>query len=130
MDAAPATVVDSNSNPSATTRRAVTVATGALADATIRRWYSGANTGPGLRGGSFTATGDGPVRLDLTSVRFVEDATVDGTATWDLATGAIRGDLVVRRRGARPIRVNVRWTQRSRAARARAGAASLTLPAP
>jgi pimeloyl-ACP methyl ester carboxylesterase len=129
-DAAPATVVDGNSNPSATTLRAVTVATGALADATVRRWYSGANAGPGLRGGSFTATGDGPVRLELTRVRFVEDATVDGTATWDVATGAIRGALVVRRRGARPIRVNVHWTQRSRAARARAGAASLTLPAP
>lgn len=120
----------SGRDPGADARRAVTVAAGALADATIRRWYSGAARGPGLRGGSFTASGDSVVRLKLRRVRFVRDATVSGTGSWRLSNGAVRGALVVRIAGGRSVRVRVAWKQRSRLARARAGGATLTLPAP
>jgi pimeloyl-ACP methyl ester carboxylesterase len=127
--AAPATVV-SGPDPGIAARRAVTVAAGALADATIRRFYSGARRGPGLRGGAFTAAGDTRVRLGLRAIRFAADATVDGTGAWRPATGAVHGRLTVRGPGAGRVTVTVDWTQRSPSARARVGGAVLTLPAP
>jgi hypothetical protein len=127
--AAPARVV-AGPDPGEATRRAVTVAAGALADATIRRYYSGADRGPGLRGGSFTAKGESSVRFVLRGVRFVGDATVDGTGSWDPATGGVFGMLRVAAAGGAPVEVEVEWTQRSRIARARVGASGLTLPAP
>ena len=102
----------------------------ALADATIRRYYSGADRGPGLRGGTFTARGDEVVRLALRGVRFVRDATVDGTGSWDPSTGGVFGTVTVAAGNGTRVRVEVEWTQRSRVARARAGASRLTLPAP
>ena len=65
LGAASRATLVSGPDPGAQARRAATVAAGALADATVRRFYSGAARGPGLRGGSFTARGDGPVRLRL-----------------------------------------------------------------
>jgi hypothetical protein len=120
----------SGSDPGVEARRAATVAAGALADATVRRFYSGAARGPGLRGGSFTARGDGPVRFRLRRVRFVRDATVDGRASWRPSTGAAAGTLSVELPGDGKVRVSVSWNQRSRFAQARIGAAALTLPAP
>jgi hypothetical protein len=120
----------SGSDPGIEARRAATVAAGALADATVRRFYSGAARGPGLRGGSFTARGDGPVRFRLRRVRFVRDATVDGRASWRPSTGAAAGTLSVELPDDGKVRVSVSWNQRSRFAQARIGAAVLTLPAP
>ena len=127
--AIPARVV-AGPDPGDVARRAVTVAAGALADATIRRYYSGADRGPGLRGGTFTARGDEVVRLALRGVRFVRDATVDGTGSWDPSTGGVFGTVTVAAGNGTRVRVEVEWTQRSRVARARAGASRLTLPAP
>jgi hypothetical protein len=70
------------------------------------------------------------VRLQLHRVRFVADAAVDGRGTWRLSTGATRGTLAVRLPNDDVVRVRVAWDQRSRLARARVGAARLTLPAP
>jgi TAP-like protein len=129
-DATPATLL-SGPDPGLSARRAVTVAAGALADAPVRRFYSGAGRGPGLRGGSFTARGESVVRLRLRRVRFVRDATVDGTGSWRPSDGAVRGTLVVRTAGAEPVRiVRLAWKQRSRRAHAVVGAATLELPAP
>jgi hypothetical protein len=120
----------SGSDPGAGARRAATVAAGALADATVRRFYSGAARGPGLRGGSFTARGDGPVHFRLRRVRFVRDAIVDGRASWQPSTGAAAGTLSVKLPSGAKIRVSVSWNQRSGFAQARIGGAALTLPAP
>jgi hypothetical protein len=128
-NASPATLA-SGADPGIDARRAVTVAAGALADATARYFYSGAARGPGLRGGSFTARGDGPVRLRFRRIRFVRDATVDGSGSWRLSTGAAAGTLSVELPNDAKVRVRVSWDQRSRLASARVGAAVLTLPAP
>jgi hypothetical protein len=127
--ATPATVL-SGPDPGEDGRRAVTVATGALGDAIMRWYYSSARHGPGLRGGNFTAAPGGSVRFQLRGVRFVSDATVDGTGTWQFGTARVHGNLVVSRAGAAPVRVTVDWTQRVSTALATVGSASLTLPAP
>jgi pimeloyl-ACP methyl ester carboxylesterase len=123
-DATPATLV-SGPDPGLTARRAATIAAGALADATIRRYYSGGKVGPGLRGGRFTATGDQLVRLRLIGVAFTEDTLVSGPATWRPATGEVNGTLTVA-----GVKVGLHWTQASAAATATVGGAVLTLPAP
>jgi hypothetical protein len=64
-------------------------------------------------------------------VRFVSDATVDGSGTWQTSgSGRFHGDLVVSRPGAAPVHVTVDWNQRVSTALATVGGASLTLPAP
>ncbi len=128
-DAAAASLV-SGPDPGLPARRAATVAAGALADATIRRVYSSASKGPGLRGGTFTATGDDPARFHLHAIRFVGDATVDGTAIWTPSAGAAAGTLTVRTPSGARIVVGLRWTQRSTTARATVGGSVLSLPAP
>ena len=127
--ATPATLV-SGPDPGVQSRRAVTVAAGALADAPVRYWFSGAARGPGLRGGSFTAKGYPFVRLRLRSVRFAGDAPVSGTGSWRLSDGATRGTLAVRLPSGGVVHVKLSWTQRSLLARARVGSSILSLPAP
>lgn len=130
LRAASAATVVAGPDPGIDARRAATVAAGALADAVIRRVYSSAAKGAGLRGGSFTVAGDDPARLTLRGVRFVRDATVDGRATWRAASGSATGTLTVRVPGGRRIAVGLTWTQRSTVARATIGRSTLRLPAP
>ncbi len=127
--AAPATLV-SGPDPGRPARRAATVAAGALADATIRRFLSGSARGPGLRGGGFRARGDELVHLRLSRSLFVGNAAVSGRGGWRPATGAVRGSLSVMLPDDSVVKVRVAWTQRSQYARARIGAATLSLPAP
>jgi hypothetical protein len=107
-------------------RRAVTIAAGALADATIRQTATGDRRGAGLRGGRWSHHGS---RFALRAVRFVSDATVSGTGRYTFEGGATRGRLIVRAHGLR-VRVDLAWDQRSEQARARVGTTRLTLPAP
>ena len=109
-------------------RRAATVAAGALGDAIIRRFYSGVDTGPGLRGGSFVSAGQGEFKLS--GVRFVSDAPASGTGEQDAASTAATGDLTVTTPAGAKVRVRLSWSQRSTSAAAKIGAATLSLPAP
>jgi TAP-like protein len=128
-DAAAATPV-SGPDPGLQSRRAVTVAAGALADAPVRYWFSGVVRGSGLRGGSFTAKGYPFVRLRLRRVRFAGDVTVSGRGSWRLSDGATRGTLAVELPNDDVVHVALSWNQRSRLARARVGGSTLSLPAP
>ena len=128
-DAASATLT-AGPDPGATARQAVTVAAGALADATIRRYYSGVARGPGLRGGTFTVKEGNPQRFTLRKVRFVGDATVSGTGTWRFSDGAIAGTLTVKPASGAAVRVSVSWRQRSTLAIATVGKSTLSVPAP
>jgi pimeloyl-ACP methyl ester carboxylesterase len=128
-DAAPATLV-SGPDPGLERRRAVSVAAGALADAPVRFWFSGAARGSGLRGGSFTAKGYPFVRLRLRRVLFAADAPVSGAGSWRLSDGATRGTLTVLLPDDDVAHVRLAWNQRSRLARAHVGGSTLTLPAP
>jgi pimeloyl-ACP methyl ester carboxylesterase len=107
-------------------RRAVTIAAGALADATIRQTATGDRRGAGLRGGRWIHHGS---RFALHAVRFVTDATVSGTGRYRFTGGVTRGKLTVRAHGL-SVRVDVAWNQRSQRARARVATTRLTLPAP
>ncbi len=127
--AAPATLA-SGPDPGLDARRAATVAAGALADATIRRFYSGVDQGPGLRGGSFTASGSSLIHLSLHAVRFVSDAAVSGSASWRPGTGAVSGRLTVTAPDGVRAPVTLAWTQTTQLAAATVAGARLTLPAP
>jgi pimeloyl-ACP methyl ester carboxylesterase len=125
--AAPATLV-SGPDPGVDARRAATVAAGALGDAIIRRFYSGVDNGPGLRGGSFITAGTSEFKLS--AVRFVQDAPASGTGEWLEATSATTGDLTVTTPAGAKVRVSLKWSQRSTSATAKIGSATLSLPAP
>jgi hypothetical protein len=127
--AAPATLV-SGPDPGADARRAATVAASALGDATIRRWYSGVESGPGLRGGSFTTSGASLIRFKLNRIHFVSDASVSGTGKWSPGTSAASGKLTVTMPGGTKVQVTLSWSQRSASAKATVGTAVLSLPAP
>jgi pimeloyl-ACP methyl ester carboxylesterase len=127
--ALPATLM-AGADPGLQARQAVTVAAAALADATVRHFYSGASRGSGLRGGTFVAKGDEPTRFKLSKIRFVRDATVSGSGRWRLSNGAVHGALTVRAADGAKYVVTLDWKQRSRFASARLGAATLTFPVP
>jgi pimeloyl-ACP methyl ester carboxylesterase len=125
---APAALV-AGPDPGRQARRAATVAARAFADAAMQRQTTAAARGLGLRGGRFTVASGNPLRFRLAGVRFVADATVSGTGTYRVAGGVVNAALTVTA-GGRRYAVTVSWTQRSRDARARIGAAALALPAP
>ena len=73
----------------------MTVAAGALADAPVRYWFSGAARGAGLRGGSFTAKGYPFVRLRCGASASSGTRAVNGKGSWRFSDGATRGTLAV-----------------------------------
>ena len=129
LRAVTAAALDSGPDPGRQARRAATVAARAFADAAMQRQTTGAARGLGLRGGTFTAASGDPLRLHLAAVRYVADASVSGTGTYREDGGGVAAALTVTA-GGRRYAVTVGWTQRSRYARARIGAAVLSLPAP
>jgi pimeloyl-ACP methyl ester carboxylesterase len=121
-EAAPATLV-AGPDPGEAVRRAATVAAEAFADAVIRSIYSGGGRSPGLRGGESTLGSEGFL---LRGVRFVTDATVDGTGTWHAARGQADAELTVNGIGFR-----LHWDQASpRGEATTAGGSVLSFPAP
>jgi pimeloyl-ACP methyl ester carboxylesterase len=108
--APPAASAGRGDRSTALERRAAWAAAWATGDALARWWLMSGSDGHGLRGGSFTATGDylayTPVRLRLRRVRFVRDLAVSGELVWDRrrssvtarvrVVGAIRGGLRIR----------------------------------
>jgi pimeloyl-ACP methyl ester carboxylesterase len=109
-------------------RRAVTVAAGALADATIRFQEFLPNHGVGLYGGTWKFAGGD--RYALRGVRFTADSSVSGAGSYRPSDGATAGTLAVRGPGLPAVTVSLAWEARSQLARARVGATALTLPAP
>jgi pimeloyl-ACP methyl ester carboxylesterase len=127
--AAPAGVTSGSATLGA--RRAATVAAEALGDATQTWWSATRDVGGGLYGGRFTGTEQGSrVRLHLRGVRFVNDAGVSGTGTWDITSGAVRATVTVTARGGIRYRFSVGYSESTRLATVRDGGATLTLPAP
>ena len=89
-------------------RRAAASALATVADA-IQRWtlnYGG--TDRGLRGGTWTWSGDRFVRLRFHRARFTRDVPVNGRATWRLGTGSVRARLTIPGRGTFRAHWNVR----------------------
>ena len=128
-DAAAATLV-SGPDPGLERRRAVTVAAGALADAPVRYWFSGAVGAPGCAAGASRPRGIRSCACACAASSSSADAAVDGTGSWRFSDGATRGTLAVELPSDDVVHVRLSWDQRSRLARARVGRATLTLPAP
>ena len=96
-------------------RRAAWAANWAVGDALARWWLMYGSRGHGLRGGSFTASGDylayGPIRLRMREVRFVADLAVSGSVEWNRRAGTVRARL--RLTGARSGFVRIGWSTRA-----------------
>ncbi|WP_438483600.1 alpha/beta hydrolase [Streptomyces sp. S186] len=91
-DTAPATPAPGN-QARPTALRAAAVGASALSDALARSGYLTHGHDTGLRGGAWTVTGAPQAHLTLTDVRWVTDATVNGTATWDQTNGTVTAHL-------------------------------------
>jgi pimeloyl-ACP methyl ester carboxylesterase len=103
--------------PAATPRRVAQVAALTVADLQDRWWNNYSGHGVGLRGGTWTYTGD-PVDFRLSGVRLARGLSVSGRALWDRyaetmtvrlrvaghgRTGWLRGSWDTRRTGARAV---------------------------
>ena len=89
--------------------QAVTVALASVADE-ISRWplLSGDHD-RGLRGGAVTFRPGRRLRIRLSGVRWVTNATVDGTAWWSQRADRVIARLVVHAGGGRAIRMTAHW---------------------
>jgi pimeloyl-ACP methyl ester carboxylesterase len=107
-DAAAATAARGN-RAGPTALRAATVALASVGDE-ISRWplISG-DVDRGLRGGRVTFTGGNTLRIRLHGVRWVTNATVDGSAWWNQASERVLARLTVRPRRGAVVRLTARW---------------------
>lgn len=92
-----------------TALRAVTAGLAAVGDE-ISRWpLLGGDVDRGLRGGRVHFAGGGTLRIRLTGVRWVGNATIDGTARWRQASGWVTARLTVRVARGAVVRLTARW---------------------
>jgi pimeloyl-ACP methyl ester carboxylesterase len=78
-----------------TERKVVSVAVAAATDA-LQRFTIGSGAGVGLRGGSFSSTGNFPIfNIMLTNCAFSEDVIVNGAIAWSAPDGSMTSDLTV-----------------------------------
>ena len=118
-------------NPSDWVRRAATVATQAMADATQTWWSDDGDRGGGLYGGTFRGIESGSnVRMILTGARFVSNAAVTGTGRWNFSSGRASASLTVSQADGRRHHFVVTYSQINPLATVRSGAFVMTLPAP
>ncbi len=115
---------------------AIAAGAAAVGDAIARWWYLPGSKGTGLRGGRFTVRGDPVVHLRLHGVCFVADATVDGTATWNLDSGKVTARVRVEGPGGATATLRMAWNDKGRhpsatvTGRAKGKPLAATLPAP
>jgi pimeloyl-ACP methyl ester carboxylesterase len=109
-DAAPAKAVAGNT-ASRTARQAAAIAVAAVGDEISRSPVLTSGTDLGLRGGSVTLSfsSGNELTISLNAVRWVTNAAIDGTATWDQSTGAVTARLVVHLNRGAPVHVTARW---------------------
>jgi hypothetical protein len=90
--------------------QAVSVALAAVGDE-MSRWFElTGDTDRGLRGGQVSlATAGNVLRVSLRSVRWVTNATISGTASWNMASGLVTATLTVLPAGGTAVRLSARW---------------------
>lgn len=107
-DAVPATATGGNT-AGRQALQAASVAVASVGDE-ISRWPLLADGHDrGLRGGQVSFSGGSVLRISLSNVRWVTDATIDGTARWDQPAGWVTARLTVHPAGAAPVRLTARW---------------------
>jgi pimeloyl-ACP methyl ester carboxylesterase len=108
-DAVPAQAAAGN-KASRTARQAAAIAVAAVGDEISRSpdLLSGADLG--LRGGTVTISAAGnELTISLTAVRWVTNATIDGTAIWNQSAGVVTARLVVHLAKGAPVHLVARW---------------------
>jgi hypothetical protein len=90
------------------------VGAAAVGDAIAQWWYLPGSRGHGLRGGWFTLEGDVSVQFDLHQIRFVADAVVGGTATWNTGSGAVTAQVEVKGPDGASATLRMRWNDLAR----------------
>ena len=107
--AAPATATRGNTAGRAA-RQAAAAGVASVADELSRFPLLDGDRDLGLRGGAVTfVPGGGTLGVRLHGVRWVSNATIDGTATFDRRTGRAVARLVVRLAHAPLVRLTARW---------------------
>ena len=81
--------------PNTAVARVAVTATNTAADLLDRWWQDYADTGHGLRGGTWSYAGDDRVMFRLRQVRLVRDLPVSGSVVWHRRTGEVSVDLRV-----------------------------------
>jgi pimeloyl-ACP methyl ester carboxylesterase len=107
-DAVPATATHGNTAG----RQALQAASVALASVgdEISRWpLLSDDHDLGLRGGRVVFSGGNVLRISLRGVRWVTNATIDGTARWNQSSGWVTARLTVHPDGAAAVRLTARW---------------------
>jgi pimeloyl-ACP methyl ester carboxylesterase len=118
-------------------RQVTTLAVAQVGDALAQWAVMTGIDGSGLRGGTFTISDDDSdiVSFVFEGARFSDDVAVDGTATWDRASGQVEADLELTATGAAGS-LSVAWDDSAAGAIATARGTlegrpvSVTLPAP
>jgi hypothetical protein len=93
-------------------REALQAASTALASVgdEISRWpLLGAGADLGLRGGRISFSVGNVLTISLHNARWVANATINGTASWNQATDLVTARLTVTATGAKPVRLTARW---------------------
>ncbi|MFF4407422.1 alpha/beta hydrolase [Streptomyces sp. NPDC001404] len=91
-DTVPATPAPGN-RADADALRAAASGVAVVGDAIVRSGYLTGGRDTGLRGGTWTVTGDTRACFGFTDVRWTGDAAVSGTATWDRGRGVVTAHL-------------------------------------
>ncbi len=89
--------------------QAASVAVAAVGDETSRWPQLSGHRDLGLRGGTITFMPGRPLRMSFHSDRFVLDATIDGTASWNRQADTVSARLTVHIPGAAPVRLAAHW---------------------
>ncbi|WP_034091823.1 alpha/beta hydrolase [Streptacidiphilus albus] len=89
--------------------RAASVGASTVADAMARSGYLDGSKDLGLRGGSWKVTGSNTLKFTLTADQWATDASVSGTATWNLTTGAVDATLTISYDGGHTATVDAAW---------------------
>ncbi|HEU0023747.1 MAG TPA: alpha/beta hydrolase [Thermoleophilaceae bacterium] len=101
----------SGDNSTKRDRRAAWAASWAVGDSLARWWLMYGSDGHGLRGGTFTASGEylayTPVRLRMRRVQFVPGLGVSGRVIWNRRAGNVRAEL--RLSGIHRGRLRIAW---------------------
>ncbi len=107
-DAVPAKAVAGNT-ASRTARQAAAIAVAAVGDEISRSPDLFSGTDLGLRGGTVTVSQGNELTVSLHAVRWVTNATIDGTAVWDQSTGVVTARLVVHLDHGAPVHLVATW---------------------
>ena len=77
----------------------------------ISRWplLLGGGSDLGLRGGHISFSAGNVVKISLRNARWVANATINGTASWNQATGFVAARLTVSPIGAAPVKLTAHW---------------------